>query len=166
MPQQGFGGGFGMPQQGFGGGFGMPQQGFGGGFGGFGMPQQRQQDMFTPQVMVQPPPPQQPNADASRPFEQFLAAQRMSQGQPGPGGSQSASQSAAPQQGGSSEGPSQIAGAPSNQMQQMMQQVGQQAAMQPRNAVSGNPYSQQMSQEDPRMQAMRYMQRMRFGGGF
>ena len=31
--------------------------------------------------------------------------------------------------------------------------------------MPGNPYAQQMRQEDPRMQAMRYMQRMNFGGG-
>jgi hypothetical protein len=31
--------------------------------------------------------------------------------------------------------------------------------------MPSNPYSQQMRQEDPRMQAMRNMQRMRFGGG-
>lgn len=31
--------------------------------------------------------------------------------------------------------------------------------------MPGNPYAQQIRQEDPRMQAMRMMQRMRFGGG-
>jgi hypothetical protein len=36
---------------------------------------------------------------------------------------------------------------------------------QPQQMGSRNPYSQQMRQEDPRMAAMRNMQRMRFGGG-
>jgi len=68
-------------------------------------------------------------------------------------------QSVAAQPGGNLAGGGQQS--PMDQMQryqQMMQQMGQRAAM------PGNPYAQQISQEDPRMQMMRNMQRMRFGG--
>ena len=185
MPQQqmggfgGFGGGYGMPQQQMGGFNQMPRQQQES--GGYGIPQQQQggynqmnrtpslnldairqsglgdefgasqaaaqaatlQSMGMPQQSSmlgginqmgggsQSAAMQQGGSDAARLYEQFQASQRMGQGQPGPGGSQSASQSAAPQQA----------------------------------TMPGNPYAQQMRQEDPRMQAMRYMQRMNFGGG-
>jgi len=43
---------------------------------------------------------------------------------------------------------------------QMMQQRSQQRMGQ----ISGNPYSQQLSQEDRRMEAMRRLQQMNLGG--
>lgn len=201
MPQQqrgGFGGGFQpsrqrfnqMPQQqmGYGGGFGGQMQGFG---GGYGMPQRRQQDMFTPQVsrlpppeqdfgqsqlaaqdaamrslgmptsnevdytdprrgqsiniaqpprpMTQPMPPQQAGSDAARLYEQFQSAQGMG-------------------------------GQPKRSQDDMFTPQPQTFPMEPvrdydRPQTLPNPYAQQTRQEDPRMQAMRMMQRMRFGGG-
>ena len=236
--QGGFGGqqgGFGNtfartmpPQQGFGGGFdpggirSTPvrpprQQGFGGGIGsflggqGFNMPQRHagemprspQQDFSQSQAAAQ-----QPNADASRAFEEFQAAQRMGQGQPGFGGSQSVGPQVSPippllqqdpggfplegQRFSQSKAASQ---APMDsqsilQMGNMLRGMG--GGSQPvlgtpgGNLVGGmdprvlrpnvnrplpqqqmppNPYAQQVRQEDPRMQAMRMMQRMNFGGG-
>jgi hypothetical protein len=172
MPQQqqsfgGFGGGFGgfggfggygMPQQrGFGGfgGYGMPQQQMGG-FGGYGMPQQRAESGAS---------------NLANAYQQFQAAQ----GQPGLGGSQSASQSAAPQpmtqplppqQEGRID-PNTYTRSPFNLeggQQAPMDQMQRQQQLMSLAQMPGNPYAQQMRQEDPRMQAMRNMQRMRFGG--
>ena len=185
-PQQGFGGGFGgqqggfgnvarphvMPRQqqqgGFGGGFGG-QQGFG---GGFGMPQQRQQ-----------PPMLQPgsvsNISAGGLSREYLDRMRAAESQP-------------QRLNGPSTDMNTVMDPFRQQVNQMMQQRGIGGGSQPvlgtpgGNLVGGmdprmlrpnvnrplpqqqmppNPYAQQVRQEDPRMQAMRMMQRMNFGGG-
>jgi hypothetical protein len=155
MPQQqqgfgGFGGGFSMPQQqqnfggfgGFGGGFSMPQQqqNFGG-FGGFGMPQQQG---FGGYGMLQ----QQGFGGYGMPQQGFNQMQPRVQPTP-----------PQQQQGGSNGGMYQIAGAPLNEMQQFEKKMRQQQQLQT-GQILGNPYSQQMGQEDPRMQAMRNLQQM------
>jgi hypothetical protein len=182
-------------QQGFGNTFARtmpPQQGFG---GGYGMPQQRQQDMFTPQVSRLPPPeqdfgqsqlaaqdaalrsmgmptsnevdytdprrgqsiniaqpprpmtqpmaPQQAGSDAARLYEQFQSAQGMG-GQPKRSQDDMLTPQVSPRE------PVRDYDRPQTFPQQTM---------------PSNPYAQQTRQEDPRMQAMRMMQRMRFGGG-
>lgn len=55
----------------------------------------------------------------------------------------------------------QMQGSPTRLNPMKMQQMEEQRLAQ----MPGNPYAQQIRQEDPRMQAMRMMQRMRFGGG-
>jgi hypothetical protein len=207
------------------------------------MPRSPQQDFSQSQAAAQ-----QPNADASRAFEEFQAAQRMGQGQPGFGGSQSVGPQVSPippllqqdpggfplegQPGGNlaaqdaamrslgmptsnevdytdprrgmginiAQPPKQQPQAQTNQPPASAQDLasmlrgmgGMGGGSQPvlgtpgGNLVGGmdprvlrpnvnrplpqqqmppNPYAQQVRQEDPRMQAMRMMQRMRFGGG-
>jgi hypothetical protein len=159
MPQQqqgGFGGGFQpsrqrfnqMPQQqmGYGGGFGGQMQGFD---GGYGMPQQRQQ-----------PPMLQPgsvsNISAGGLSREYLDRMREAESQPQ-----------------RLNGPSTDMNAMMDPFRQQANQMMQPALGQPGGSLVGggqqqmpsNPYAQQVRQEDPRMQAMRMMQRMRFGGG-
>ena len=179
MPQQqqgGFGGqqgGFGNtfartmpPQQGFGGGFdpggvrSTPvtpprQQGFGSSLGsflggqGFNMPQQRQQDMFTPQI------------GRRGPQQDFGQSQAASQVVAQPGGNLLGGAFF----GGGSQpvlgtpGGNLVGGMDPRMLRPNVNRSLSQQQMPP------NPYAQQVRQEDPRMQAMRMMQRMRFGGG-
>jgi hypothetical protein len=56
----------------------------------------------------------------------------------------------------------QIAGAPLDAMGQYQKMMRQQ--QQKMGQISGNPYSQQLGQEDRRMEAMRRMQQMNLGG--
>lgn len=184
------------------------QQGFGSSLGsflggqGFNMPQQRQQDMFTPQIGRRGP--QQEDFDR---FEAQNAAMR-SMGMPAydantdplrgaginiaqppqqppippllqqdPGGFplERARFNAASQPGGNllggafgGGGSQPVLGTPGGNLvggmdPRMLRPNVNRSLSQPQ--MPSNPYAQQMRQEDPRMQAMRNMQRMRFGGG-
>jgi hypothetical protein len=187
---QGFGGGFGMPQQqGFGNTFARtmpPQQGFGPDVNNYASPmrpmvgfpapqqdsgaqqaynqfmQQRQQDSnqmreaqnAATRFMGMPQSEGGYDADMGKynqiSAERNMAARAAQANQP------PASMEALANQlrgiGGALGGASQSA-APQAQDQMMQQQQ-----------MPPSPYSQQMRQEDPRMQFMRNMQRMRFGG--
>lgn len=124
--------------------------------------QQQQQDLaeqrysqYLQQMrpMVQPPAPQQ--VDRVTPQRQISGGPVSDQVRPmvQPTPPQQQAERAIPQ----------IAGAPLNPMeryQKMMRQQQQQRM----GEISGNPYSQQLGQEDRRMEAMRKMQQMNLGG--
>ncbi len=221
------------PQQGFGGGFdpggirSTPvrpprQQGFGSSLGsflggqGFNMPQQRQQDMFTPQIGRRGPQQEdfdrfeaQNAAEASMGMPAYDANTDLLRGmginiaqppqqqpqvspippllQQDPGGfplegqrfSQSKAASQAPmdsrsilQMGnmlrGMGGGSQPVLGTPGGNLvggmdpRMLRPNVNRSLSQQ---QMPPNPYAQQVRQEDPRMQAMRMMQRMNFGGG-
>lgn len=201
MPQQqmgyggGFGGqmqGFGMPQQqqGFGntfartmppqqdfGGYGMPQQqqGYGGGFGGqmgFGMPQQRQQDMFMPRVSQMAPQDFQSQAASQAAALQSMGMPQSEGGMDAGMGEYnriSAERNMAARAAQANQPPataSQLGNMLRGSFQQQANQMMQPVLGQPGgNLVGGGqqPMMQQVRQEDPRMQAMRMIQQMRFG---
>jgi hypothetical protein len=91
-----------------------------------------------PRPMTQPMAPQQAGSDAARLYEQFQSAQAL---QP----------QVLPAQTQIPEGAQVSLARPNKYPDQ--------------GRMPSNPYAQQTRQEDPRMQAMRMMQRMRFGGG-
>ena len=101
------------------------------------------------QPMVQPTPPQQQVEQAT--------PQRLISGGPVSDQMQPMVQPPAPQQ--VEQANSQLS--PARQYINAMQQRQQQKRM---GQISGSPYSQQVGQEDPRMQAMRNMQMMNLGG--
>jgi hypothetical protein len=95
----------------------------------------------------QPMAPQQAGSDAARLYEQFQSAQGMGKGRPG------------------IDYPMVLPMPPQdNRPAQTQIPEGAQVSM-ARPQRLPNPYAQQVRQEDPRMQAMRMMQRMNFGGG-
>ena len=106
-----------------------------------GMPTSNEVDYTDPRrgmgINIAQPPKQQPQAQTNQPPASAQDLASMLRGMGGMGGG---SQSVLGQPGGNLVGGGQ---------QQM----------------PSNPYAQQVRQEDPRMQAMRMMQRMRFGGG-
>jgi len=191
-PQGGFGGGFGGQQGGFGGGFGMPQQqqGFG---GGYGMPQRpmyggdtpmapQQRDPMRPMVSQMAPEQTQQSATPAPstdmrammdPFRQqanqMMAAQNAalaSRGMPTSDAlnvAQPPKQQPQAQTNQPSATPSQLYDALRGMDPRALQPNVNRLPTQPQTPP--NPYAQQVRQEDPRMQAMRMMQQMRFGGG-
>jgi hypothetical protein len=100
-----------------------------------------------PRPMTQPMAPQQAGSDAARLYEQFQSAQGMGKGRPG------------------IDYPMVSQREPVRDYDRP--QVSQREPVRDydRPQMPANPYAQQTRQEDPRMQAMRMMQRMRFGGG-
>jgi hypothetical protein len=106
-----------------------------------GMPTSNEVDYTDPRrgmgINIAQPPRQQPQAQTNQPPASAQDLASMLRGMGGMGGG---SQPVLGQPGGNLVGGGQ---------QQM----------------PSNPYAQQVRQEDPRMQAMRMMQRMRFGGG-
>ena len=191
MPQQrgfgGFGGGYGMPQQQMGGFNQMPRQQQES--GGYGIPQQQQggynQMNRTPSL----------NLDAIRQSglgDEFGASQAAAQaaalqsmGMPQSEGGMDAGMGAYNQASAARNmaererfnaaqtqaNPANLANAYQDMLRGMggagsgSQSAAPQPMVMPQPMMPPNPYSQQMRQEDPRMQAMRYMQRMNFGGG-
>jgi hypothetical protein len=161
------------PQQGFGGGFdpggvrSTPvtpprQQGFGSSLGsflggqGFNMPQQMRNPM-RPMVGQMAPEQNQPSAtpapstDMNTVMDPFRQQVNQMMQQRGMGG-----------------GPQPVLGTPGGNLvggmdPRMLRPNVNRSLSQPQ--MPPNPYAQQVRQEDPRMQAMRMMQRMRFGGG-
>jgi len=193
MPQQqgfgGFGGfgGYGMPQQqqgfgGFGGGYGMSQQ------GGFGQitPQQNSpvRQSFEQFIasggprgagagffnalqggQASPQEEQAPQTQSDSLLQRYRLAQQQ-QPMVQPRAPQQAEQdipqiARAPQQ--AEQAIPQIAGAPLDKAQQYQKEM-RQRYQQRMGQISGNPYSQQLGQEDRRMEAMRKLQQMNLGG--
>jgi hypothetical protein len=184
MPQQqqGFGNTFARtmpPQQGFGGGYGMPQRPM---YGGDTPMAPQQRDPMRPMVSQMAPEQTQQSATPAPstdmrammdPFRQqanqMMAAQNAalaSRGMPTSDAlnvAQPPKQQPQAQTNQPSATPSQLYDALRGMDPRALQPNVNRLPTQPQTPP--NPYAQQVRQEDPRMQAMRMMQQMRFGGG-